>query len=166
MIFCAIWYHLYNLKSVENTHGGVLVTLHACFSRSLNCTNGTKSRNASHIFFECHKSHYQDSISNGIDIANFLFFSYNFFLKKKQNIRIQYTLIFFLLFNYSASISLSYNYSFLYNFLFIHSEVSIGILDKRMFEFLEAPVHERFEKKVILKFFGNFPVKHPCQSSF
>ena len=42
---CAIWYHLYN---VENTHGGVLilVKLHECFSHFLNCTNGTKSRNA------------------------------------------------------------------------------------------------------------------------
>ena len=36
---CAICYHLYNLKNVKNTHGGVL-----------NCTNGTESRNASHIF--------------------------------------------------------------------------------------------------------------------
>ena len=37
----AIWYHLYNLKNVKNTHGGVLLLV--------NCTNGTKSRNASHI---------------------------------------------------------------------------------------------------------------------
>ena len=22
---CAIWYHLYNLKNVKNTHGGVLI---------------------------------------------------------------------------------------------------------------------------------------------
>ena len=56
---CAIWYHLYNLKNFKNTHVGVLlqpttllkVTLfHGCFSRFLNCTNGTKSGNASHIF--------------------------------------------------------------------------------------------------------------------
>ena len=63
---CAIWYHLYNLKSVKNTHGGVLLLvklqakslqlyllkvtlLHGCFSRFLNLTNGTKSRNASQI---------------------------------------------------------------------------------------------------------------------
>ena len=66
----AIWYHLYNLKNVKNTHGGVLLfvklqalagfklqlyllkvtLLHGCFSRFLNCTNGTKSRNAPHIF--------------------------------------------------------------------------------------------------------------------
>ena len=45
---CAIWYHLYNLKNVKNTHGGVTL-LHACFSRFLNCTSGTKSRNGSHI---------------------------------------------------------------------------------------------------------------------
>ena len=59
---CKFWYHLYNLKNVKNTYGGVsiLVKLQAeacsftkintppwCFSRFLNCTNGTKSRNAS-----------------------------------------------------------------------------------------------------------------------
>ena len=56
---CAIWYHLYNLKNVKNTNGGVLllvklqasITLfHGFFSRFLNCTNGTKSRNASNMF--------------------------------------------------------------------------------------------------------------------
>ena len=36
---CATWYHLWYLKNVKNTH--------LCFSRFLNCTNGTKSRNAS-----------------------------------------------------------------------------------------------------------------------
>ena len=46
---------VYSLKNVENTHGGVLILvlkvtlLHGCFSHFLNCTNGTKSRNASHI---------------------------------------------------------------------------------------------------------------------
>ena len=24
-MFCVIWYHLYNLKNVKNTHGGVLL---------------------------------------------------------------------------------------------------------------------------------------------
>ena len=49
-------------KNVKSTHGGVLLLvkkpatllklalLHGCFSRFLNCTNGTKSRKASHIF--------------------------------------------------------------------------------------------------------------------
>ena len=62
---CAIWYHLCNLKNVKNAHGGVLplvvklqvklatllkVTfLHGCFSRFLNCANGTKSRKGSHM---------------------------------------------------------------------------------------------------------------------
>ena len=44
---------LFNLKNVKNTHGGVLLLkitlLHGCFSRFLNCTNGTSSRNASDI---------------------------------------------------------------------------------------------------------------------
>ena len=56
----AIWHHLHNLKNVKNTHGGKLLLvklqpatltkvalLHGCFSRFLNCTNDTKSRNAS-----------------------------------------------------------------------------------------------------------------------
>ena len=65
---CSISYHLYILKNVKNTHGGVLILvkllilvlvkllillkltlLHGCFSRFSYCTNGTKSRNASHI---------------------------------------------------------------------------------------------------------------------
>ena len=54
---CAIFYHLYNLKNKKITHGGVLLLvklqalahLLACFSRFLDCTNGTESPNASHI---------------------------------------------------------------------------------------------------------------------
>ena len=63
MLF-AIWYHLYNLKTMKDTHGGVLflVTLQAkaCnftksnilqrfFSHFLNCTNGAKSGKTYHI---------------------------------------------------------------------------------------------------------------------
>ena len=56
-MLCAIWYDLCNLKNMKNTHGGMsllvncrLILLkailhHECFSRFLNCTNGTKSRN-------------------------------------------------------------------------------------------------------------------------
>ena len=50
---CAIWYHLYNLKNVKNTHGATilhvpasllkLIILRGCFSCFLNCTNGTES---------------------------------------------------------------------------------------------------------------------------
>ena len=55
-MFCAIWYHLYNLKNVKNSHGGVillvkLAVLRSCFSRFLNCTNGTKSCKASHMIY-------------------------------------------------------------------------------------------------------------------
>ena len=57
-----IWYHFYDLKNLKNTHRGVLLLvklqaksllkltfLYACFSHFLNCRNGTKSGNASHI---------------------------------------------------------------------------------------------------------------------
>ena len=60
VMFCAIWYHLYNLKNIKNTNGGVLLLvrlqallqitlLHGCFSGFLNCTNGTNLRNASRM---------------------------------------------------------------------------------------------------------------------
>ena len=61
VILYAICCHFYKLKNEENNHEGVLllVKLHAttllkvtlldgCFSRFLNCTNGTKSRNVPH----------------------------------------------------------------------------------------------------------------------
>ena len=54
VMFCSIWYYLYNFKNMKNTHGGVLTLLkvallHGCFSCFLNCANDTKLRNASHI---------------------------------------------------------------------------------------------------------------------
>ena len=56
---CAIWYHLYNLKNLKNTHGGVLLLikllkvtfLHGYFLRFLNCANGTKSCDVSQMIF-------------------------------------------------------------------------------------------------------------------
>ena len=52
--FCAIWYHLYNLKNVKNTRNFTESNTPAWlfFSRFSYCTNGTKSRNASHILSE------------------------------------------------------------------------------------------------------------------
>ena len=48
MIFCAIWYHLYNLKNVKNTHGGVKKTnAEAC--------NVTKSNTPPWVFFTLFK---------------------------------------------------------------------------------------------------------------
>ena len=53
VVRCAIWYHLHKLKNVKNTRGGVLILVNlqattppGVFSCFLNCTNGTKSRNA------------------------------------------------------------------------------------------------------------------------
>ena len=57
-----------------------------------------------------------------------------------------YNSIFFLLLNYSATVSFCCNYSFLYNFLLIYSKASIGALEKRLFEFLESPVNYCFEE--------------------
>ena len=67
-MLCAIWYHLCNLKNVKKTHGGVLCLvklqapalkvklLHGCFLCFLNCTNGTKSRKASHMIIKLNKN--------------------------------------------------------------------------------------------------------------
>ena len=59
LMLCAIWYHLYNFKSVENNHGGKLLLakftlikvslLRGCFLRFLNCANGKKPRKVSHV---------------------------------------------------------------------------------------------------------------------
>ena len=51
---CAAWYHLDTLKNVDNTHGEVLkiALLYGCFSRFLNCTNGTKSKKAFQLKIE------------------------------------------------------------------------------------------------------------------
>ena len=60
----SIWYHLHNLKDVENAHRRVLLLvklqvhatllevtlLHGRLSRFLNCKNDTKSRKTSHKF--------------------------------------------------------------------------------------------------------------------
>ena len=65
VVLCTIWYHLYNLKNKKNIHGGLLILpatllkltfLHGCFSRFLNPTNGTKSRNASRISMQYYPS--------------------------------------------------------------------------------------------------------------
>ena len=60
MLLRAIWYYLYNLKNVKNTHGGVLllgpgtllkvILLYECFARFLNCANGAKSRKVPQLF--------------------------------------------------------------------------------------------------------------------
>ena len=51
MTLCVIWYPLYNLKNVKKTRPSVTFNKVGCFSRFLNCTNGTKSRKTSQIFY-------------------------------------------------------------------------------------------------------------------
>ena len=45
VMFCAIWYHLYNLKNVKNTHGGVLLLIKL---QALSHIRKTCFRNAVH----------------------------------------------------------------------------------------------------------------------
>ena len=44
---CAIWYHLYNLKNVKNTHGGVLISV----KLQASACNYTKINTPSWVFF-------------------------------------------------------------------------------------------------------------------
>ena len=61
---CAIWHHFHIFNDMKNTHGGLLLLVKLqpeaynftksktppwAFFTFLNCTNGAKSRNASHI---------------------------------------------------------------------------------------------------------------------
>ena len=45
LIFCAIWYHFYNLKNVKNIHGGVLLLVRL---QALSYIRKTYFRNAVH----------------------------------------------------------------------------------------------------------------------
>ena len=59
-MFCAIWYHLHNLKNVLKTATLLKVTLlHECFSLFLNCTNGTESLNAPQFNVRLRESNFQ-----------------------------------------------------------------------------------------------------------
>ena len=46
-MLCSIWYHLYNLKDMKNTHGGVLLLIKM---QALAC-NFTKSNTPPWMFF-------------------------------------------------------------------------------------------------------------------
>ena len=84
---CAIWYHLYNLKK---KHEGALISAkacnltkinipHGCFLCLLNCTNGTKSRSASHITNETETS---------LIIVHQKLKAAKFFVKKEKQLKI------------------------------------------------------------------------------
>ena len=54
MIFCAIWYHLYNFKNVKNTHGGVLLLIKLQAS-ACNFTKSNTLPGAFFMFFKLYK---------------------------------------------------------------------------------------------------------------
>ena len=103
MIRCAIWYHLYNVRNVRNTHGGVLLLaklllvkvtfLYGCFSRFSNCTHyGTKPRKTSQIqgasiyLNNCHVCIRPQRKNKGKNISLFDYNDYN----KASNKNIKY----------------------------------------------------------------------------
>ena len=50
-IICAIWYHLYNLKNIKNTHGGVLLLV----KLQAEACNVTESKTRPWVFFKISK---------------------------------------------------------------------------------------------------------------
>ena len=83
---CAILYYLHNFQNVKNTHGGVLILVKLqaeawnctkintppwVLSLFLNCRNGTKSRNASHM--QCIRPHRRANLqsSSQYDVIEF-----------------------------------------------------------------------------------------------
>ena len=109
------------------------------------------------------KSHLEilaPALGINIGIAKFLFFPYNFYSEKNEHICPIHLSIFSCAL-LGTSITLLQS-----NFQFIHPEASISVLEKRLLEFLELPVHKCFEKIAALNIFGNFPVKHPCCRPF
>ena len=69
MMRCAIWYHLYKLKNVKNTHGGVLLLV----SGWLKACNFTESNTPPWVFFMFFKLCKWYQIAQRITNANYLF---------------------------------------------------------------------------------------------
>ena len=83
-MLCVICYHLHDIKNMKITHGEVLLlvilqALSCNFTKSNTppwvfftffiCTNGTKSRNESHIFLACDNSMQQLLFSKNVKIG-------------------------------------------------------------------------------------------------
>ena len=61
---CAIWYHLYNLKNVKNTHGGVLLLVKPATLLKVTFLHGSFSR-----FFKLYKWY---QVAQNITVTNLL----------------------------------------------------------------------------------------------
>ena len=73
---CAIWYHLYNLKNVKNTHGGVLLLVKL---QAEVCNFNTKSNTPPWVFFTFFKLYkwYQTAqrITNTVQIHRWTWYN-------------------------------------------------------------------------------------------
>ena len=109
-----------------------------------------------HIFRAIWKSrHWHFSIN--IDTAKFNFSFTTFFWKNKTFITINTLVLIYL-----TPVSLCNNYAFLYYLFFFHPETSIGVLEKRLFEFLDHS--SIISSKKIRCNENKHPVKHPFWS--
>ena len=66
MILCAIWHHLYNLKNVKNTHGGVLILV----KLQASACNFTKSNTPPWVFFRFFKLYKWYQIAQSVSYIN------------------------------------------------------------------------------------------------
>ena len=83
----AIWYHFYNLewRSVFLQPATLLkvTLLQRCFLRFLNCTNSTKSHNASHIMMSIRRSFELTRITDQANNWNVVLFKESYHIKGK-----------------------------------------------------------------------------------
>ena len=79
----AIWYHLYNLKIVKNTHGGVLILVKL---QALAC-NFTKINTPPWVFFTLFKLYKWYQIAQRITYMHLLFLRRTFHTNYKLNIQ-------------------------------------------------------------------------------
>ena len=126
-MFCAIWYHLYNLKNVLKTATLLKVTqLHGCFSRFLNCTNGTKSLNAPQFNVRLRESNFQTAArSHFWSLHSKMFVPLPFVIKIYRRISGPVNHLWQSLLG--PTLSLLYTD---YNLGFIHNLLSLGIVSK------------------------------------
>ena len=75
VMLCAIWHHLYNLKNVKNTHGGVILLV----KLQAEAYNFTKSNTFPYVFFTFLKLNEWYQIAQSmpyLDLSHIFYFIY------------------------------------------------------------------------------------------
>ena len=126
------WYVIFNIYTFLSPYKLCTVFLFRCFFSKSICFNEYQSFILTFVPYYCDclwkYMHWHVNIS--FNTAKFNFSLTVLFLKNK--IFMTNT---FLVLNYLAPVSFRYNYLFLYYLFFIYLEASIGVLEKRLFQF-------------------------------